>query len=403
MGLLTCFLEGSALSTFGQQNVGPVPTTGTQNPPYQITSEKEPGANYATNFQAITMMAPYQKASFEVYTLLQSVSNVNRNSVSQTTHKIDDSRRPVHSASLRHLAERHQAPRVLSAVLEVRVLRRREDLARQVNNLRPLSVRAPLALRRVRAGRVRLVPLPRGRRGHLDRLRRNRLRSEPELQEHLGGLPRAGHLALEHLRSGRILGLVHLDRNLRLGPGSVEVRLDQARVPQPPAAPLLQRGRRSRLPQAHPHSARLQLPRRAQVDGKVLVPVRQVPAHPEHSEPAHKITSLSLADLEEGPVLLRLRLRQEVRLGDSVNLVGQQVPLADSVVALDPGHSDRPRRLLARGFLGGLPRRRLLQPGQDLEDSAPVQERLGHLEALALDFSEVNRPQRHHSASVVRR
>jgi len=70
LGLLTCVLEGSALSTFGQQSAGTVPLTGTQNPPYQITSEKEPGANYATNFQAITMMPAYQKASFEVRTLL---------------------------------------------------------------------------------------------------------------------------------------------------------------------------------------------------------------------------------------------------------------------------------------------------------------------------------------------
>ncbi len=52
--------------TFGQQNVTPVPVTGSQNPAYQITSEKEPGQTYSTNFHAISMMPAYRNASFEV-------------------------------------------------------------------------------------------------------------------------------------------------------------------------------------------------------------------------------------------------------------------------------------------------------------------------------------------------
>ena len=55
-------------SLFGQQqqNVTPVPVTGSQNPAYQITSEKEQGQTYSTNFHAITMMPAYRNASFEV-------------------------------------------------------------------------------------------------------------------------------------------------------------------------------------------------------------------------------------------------------------------------------------------------------------------------------------------------
>jgi nuclear pore complex protein Nup98-Nup96 len=57
---------GSTLGGFGQNvNVSPVPVTGTSNPPYQITSEKEPGQTYSTNFHAITMMPAYRNASFE--------------------------------------------------------------------------------------------------------------------------------------------------------------------------------------------------------------------------------------------------------------------------------------------------------------------------------------------------
>ena len=55
-----------AALTFGQQNVTPVPVTGSQNPAYQITSEKEPGQTYSTNFHAISMMPAYRNASFEV-------------------------------------------------------------------------------------------------------------------------------------------------------------------------------------------------------------------------------------------------------------------------------------------------------------------------------------------------
>lgn len=61
---LTCVL---AALTFGQQqNVTPVPVTGSQNPAYQVTSEKEQGQTYSTNFHAITMMPAYRNASFEV-------------------------------------------------------------------------------------------------------------------------------------------------------------------------------------------------------------------------------------------------------------------------------------------------------------------------------------------------
>ena len=52
--------------TFGQQSATPVPVTGSQNPPYQVTSEKEQGQTYNTNFHAISMMPSYRNASFEV-------------------------------------------------------------------------------------------------------------------------------------------------------------------------------------------------------------------------------------------------------------------------------------------------------------------------------------------------
>ena len=49
----------------------PVPATGSQNPTYQITSEKEPGQTYSTNFHAISMMPAYRNASFEVSHILK--------------------------------------------------------------------------------------------------------------------------------------------------------------------------------------------------------------------------------------------------------------------------------------------------------------------------------------------
>lgn len=61
------FTDFVAALTFGQQaNAAPVPPTGSQNPPYQITSEKETGQTYTTNFHAISMMPAYRNASFEV-------------------------------------------------------------------------------------------------------------------------------------------------------------------------------------------------------------------------------------------------------------------------------------------------------------------------------------------------
>ncbi len=64
---LSEFTHFVAALTFGQQaNAAPVPPTGSQNPPYQITSEKETGQTYTTNFHAISMMPAYRNASFEV-------------------------------------------------------------------------------------------------------------------------------------------------------------------------------------------------------------------------------------------------------------------------------------------------------------------------------------------------
>lgn len=59
LSFLTC------VATF-QFGMSPVPLTGTQYPPYQITSEKEPGQIYSDNFHSITMMPAYRNASFEV-------------------------------------------------------------------------------------------------------------------------------------------------------------------------------------------------------------------------------------------------------------------------------------------------------------------------------------------------
>ena len=76
--------------TFGQQqNVTPVPVTGSQNPPYQITSEKEQGQTYSTNFHAISMMPAYRNASFEVPVPFIHIPNV-RNYDLRITRKVDD-------------------------------------------------------------------------------------------------------------------------------------------------------------------------------------------------------------------------------------------------------------------------------------------------------------------------
>jgi hypothetical protein len=66
--LIICLLTIAALS-FGQQqqNATTVPVTGSQNPPYSVTSEKEAGQTYSTNFHAISMMPAYRNASFEVH------------------------------------------------------------------------------------------------------------------------------------------------------------------------------------------------------------------------------------------------------------------------------------------------------------------------------------------------
>lgn len=57
-----------------------MPVTGSQNPPYQVTTEKEQGQTYSTNFHAISMMPAYRNASFEVH-LLQTFFLTYRNYV----------------------------------------------------------------------------------------------------------------------------------------------------------------------------------------------------------------------------------------------------------------------------------------------------------------------------------
>jgi nuclear pore complex protein Nup98-Nup96 len=66
-GIFPARVLTAALTTFGQQSGSVVPVTGSQNPPYQVHSERETGQTYTTNFHAISMIPAYRNASFEVH------------------------------------------------------------------------------------------------------------------------------------------------------------------------------------------------------------------------------------------------------------------------------------------------------------------------------------------------
>jgi hypothetical protein len=102
-----------------------VPVTGTQNPPYQITSEKEQGQTYSTNFHAISMMPAYRNASFDVMSLIMISAN-SRNFDLRIMHKEDDMELQADLVLLQTLVEPRQVLPVLSAVdLEARLRRTR--------------------------------------------------------------------------------------------------------------------------------------------------------------------------------------------------------------------------------------------------------------------------------------
>jgi len=124
-----------AALTFGQQqNVTPVPVTGSQNPAYQITSEKEQGQTYSTNFHAISMMPAYRNASFEVHTHLLSNTN-ERNYDLRIMHKVDVMEREVRSEHPLH-SEEHQLARQTRSVDSVRIQPIPEQPVRLDNPLR---------------------------------------------------------------------------------------------------------------------------------------------------------------------------------------------------------------------------------------------------------------------------
>jgi hypothetical protein len=136
--LTSHFLTIAALG-FGQQqqqNASPVPVTGSMNPPYQITSEKEPGQTYSTNFHAISMMPAYRNASFEVHISRYVWTNI-RNYVSQITHKDDGMAPAVRLAHPPRSVERRQQHQVDSAPLAapLPIQAPQEHLVNQLNLL----------------------------------------------------------------------------------------------------------------------------------------------------------------------------------------------------------------------------------------------------------------------------
>lgn len=133
---LTSHFLTIAPMSFAQQNASPVPVTGSMNPPYQITSEKEPGQTYSTNFHAISMMPAYRNASFEVPISRYDWTNI-RNYGSQITHKDDGMAPAVRLAHPQRSVERRLQHQVDSAPLAapLPIQAPQEHLVNQLNPL----------------------------------------------------------------------------------------------------------------------------------------------------------------------------------------------------------------------------------------------------------------------------
>ena len=303
----------------------PVPVTGSQNPAYQVTSEKEQGQTYSTNFHAITMMPAYRNASFEVSPTPTYMTLTERNYDLQIMPKVDVMEREVpleHPLPLEEPQRERETPLVDSAPTRL-------IPEPQVHSDNPLKQTPPVHSEQV----------------HLD---------PPTLLVHSAPTPGPAHSVKRLLK--------HL-------PLEQEQRVHLARQPTLAASDLLLPPEDSGKPPAQVHSVKNPGPSpsvAASVQTQTQVQVSApIPAHQAHSarplaqavhsarkhpllKPAHGVVSAQHRNNPVGHSALMCRIKRiNLRSGDS-----ERIPLRRRLRPRASVHLDRnlPGRGLARGL-----------------------------------------------------